>query len=80
MIKSGEFDIILLDTSHDTMATQLELQKYVPMIKSGGYFFVHDTDGAGVGFPLKEYMIAYKNLELIKEKGDFSRMTLLKKL
>lgn len=38
----GEFDIILIDTSHTLEQTKKELELYAPKTKSGGYVLMHD--------------------------------------
>lgn len=38
------FDLIFLDTNHEYEHTKKELEKYVPLVKKGGYFVMHDTN------------------------------------
>ena len=77
----GQFDLILLDTSHTAQATTIELAKYVPMVKSDGYLFVHDTEWVGVSEPLKFYLEDNPNvLEFILKQDESSQMSIYKKL
>jgi len=39
-----KYDLIFLDTNHQYEHTKKELEKFIPMVKKGGYFVLHDTN------------------------------------
>jgi len=45
--KLAPFDLIILDAVHSYMETMLDVVHYSPMIKNGGYLFLHDSVWAG---------------------------------
>lgn len=52
----GEFDIILIDTSHEIEQTKEELKLYVPKTKQGGYILMHDYNLEEVKMPTHFYL------------------------
>ena len=40
----NKYDMIFLDTNHEYKHTLKELEKFVPMVKKGGYFVMHDVN------------------------------------
>lgn len=74
----GAFDIVYIDTSHQYMHTKLELYKFVPILRKGGYLFVHDTNEPEVLQALTEYMNEFSGLlEIIHIENAIPTMTIL---
>ena len=81
----GMYDVVLIDSSHTYEDTEAELEKYVPMLRKGGYLFMHDTNEKPVLVPLIRYKNLNKNLETLFRYPDTNdpstaRMMFLKKI
>jgi len=64
-----EIDLLFVDSSHDYEGTVLEIKRFKPFIKKGGYIVLHDYYLTGVGQAVDEMLPESEKVHT----GDFSQ-------
>ena len=76
-----QFDVIFLDTDHEEGHTDKEFAKYHPLVRTGGYLMVHDTELPGVIKPLQRFMLNHDGeYEYSFVENWFPQLTILRKV
>ena len=75
------FDMIMIDTDHEEGHTEKELAKYHPLLKKGGYLFLHDTELPGVINPMNRFMLNHpQEYELVYTENWYPQLSVLRKV
>jgi predicted O-methyltransferase YrrM len=75
------FDMIMLDTSHEEEQTEKELARYHPLLRTGGYLLMHDTELPGVINPLNRFMLNHaQEYEIAFSENWYPQLTILRKV
>lgn len=62
-------DLLFIDDDHEEQTCRLDIQKFKPYVKKGGYIVLHDYYGTGVEQAVKELVSDAK----IIQTGEFSQ-------
>ena len=75
------YDVLMLDTSHQDIHTLIELYKFIPHLKDGGYLFIHDTELPSVQMAINEFIKDQPNILTHRyEEPHIPRMSIYEKL
>lgn len=54
-LESNSLDFVLIDADHSVEGIRRDLEAYYPLVKSGGYVFIHDCNARSVMDGIKKY-------------------------
>ena len=67
-----ELDFVLIDGDHSKEGIEADLEAYYPLIKSGGYVFIHDTNAISVMDGIKAFKEKHKNRIPLQRSKNFT--------
>ena len=67
-----DLDFVLIDGDHSKEGIEADLEAYYPLIKSGGYVFIHDTNAISVMDGIKAFKEKHKNRIPLQRSKNFT--------
>lgn len=58
-----DFDVILIDGAHDTKSVLIDMERYIPKLKTNGYLIMHDTFFPDVQMAILKYMVSHADIQ-----------------